>query len=46
MTVMFRKEDILKVGGYQHFYLLEDYWLWTRMINEGFKFYNIQKHLG
>lgn len=24
MTVMFRKEDILKVGGYQHFYLLEE----------------------
>ena len=45
MTVMFRKEDILKVGGYQHFYLLEDYWLWTRMINEGCKFYNIQNIL-
>ena len=43
--VMFRKEDILKVGGYQHFYLLEDYWLWTRMINEGCKFYNIQNIL-
>ena len=27
MTVMFRKEDILKVGGYQHFYLLEDLFL-------------------
>ena len=45
VTVMFRKEDILKVGGYQHFYCLEDYWLWTRMINEGFKFYNIQNIL-
>lgn len=45
VTVMFRKEDILKVGGYQHFYCLEDYWLWTRMINEGLKFYNIQNIL-
>ena len=27
MTVMFRKKDILAVGGYQPFYLLEDYYL-------------------
>ena len=33
VTVMFRKEDILKVGGYQHFYCLEDYWLWTRTVS-------------
>lgn len=32
MTVMFSKKDVLNAGGYQHFYLFEDYWLWVRMI--------------
>lgn len=45
MTVMFRKSDVLKVGGYQHFYLLEDYWLWVRMIKNGAQVYNIQRVL-
>ncbi len=42
MTVMFRKIDVLNVGGYQHFYLFEDYWLWARMIKNGVKLYNVQ----
>ena len=42
-TVMFQKKDIMSVGGYQHFYLLEDYWLWVRLLNAGYKIYNIQK---
>ena len=42
MTVMFYKRDVLDAGGYQHFYLFEDYWLWMRMIKNGVKFYNVQ----
>lgn len=45
MTVMFRKKDVLDAGGYQHFYLFEDYWLWVRMIKNGVKFYNVQEVL-
>lgn len=41
MTVMFRKEVVKAVGGYQHFYLLEDYWLWGRLIAARTKFYNV-----
>lgn len=44
-VVMFRKEAVLTVGGYQHFPLLEDYYLWVRMLNGGAKFYNIQESL-
>lgn len=45
VTVMFRKSDVLAAGGYQHFYLLEDYWLWARMIKNGARLYNIQQTL-
>lgn len=45
MTVMFRKSDILAVGSYQHFYLLEDYWLWIRLLYNGYQFRNIQQPL-
>lgn len=41
MTVMFRKEAVKNVGNYQHFYLLEDYWLWGRLMANGAKFYNV-----
>lgn len=44
-TVMFRKKAILAVGGYQHFPLFEDYYLWVRVLVEGGKFYNIQESL-
>lgn len=39
---MFRKSAVLRSGSYQHFYLLEDYYLWLRMIRIGARFYNIQ----
>lgn len=42
VTVMFNKKDVIDAGGYQHFYLLEDYWLWIRMIKNGAKLYNEQ----
>lgn len=45
MTVMFRKKDVEAVGSYQPFYLLEDYYLWNRMANAGFKFANIGESL-
>ncbi|PTL88561.1 glycosyl transferase [Halomonas litopenaei] len=38
-SVMFRKSDILSVGGYPDIYP-EDYALWVEMINSGFKFGN------
>lgn len=44
-VVMFRKEAVMKVGGYKHFFLLEDYYLWVRMIMSGAKMYNIQESL-
>lgn len=44
-VVMFRKESVLAVGGYQHFPLFEDYYLWVRMLMNGAKFYNMQESL-
>ncbi|HBY4863142.1 TPA: amylovoran biosynthesis protein AmsE, partial [Klebsiella pneumoniae] len=32
MSVMFKKDDILKVGGYRHHLYMEDYNLWLRII--------------
>lgn len=45
MTVMFRKKDILAVGSYQPFYLLEDYYLWNRLANANYYFANIGESL-
>ena len=45
MTVMFRKKDILAIGGYQPFYLLEDYYLWNRLANANYYFANIGESL-
>lgn len=45
VTVMFSKKDVLNAGGYQHFHLFEDYWLWVRVIKNGGKLYNVQKVL-
>lgn len=44
-VVMFRKKAVLEAGGYQHFPLFEDYYLWMRMLASGAKFYNIQESL-
>lgn len=44
-VVMFRKKAVLKVGGYLHFPLFEDYYLWIRMLIAGSKFYNIRESL-
>lgn len=44
-VVMFRKGAVLAAGGYQHFPLFEDYYLWVRMLMNGAKFYNVQESL-
>lgn len=41
MTVMFRKGAVLDAGNYQPFYLLEDYYLWFRMLLNGEKMVNL-----
>lgn len=45
MTVMFKKEAILKVGNYKTLNGFEDYYLWVRLLKAGFKANNIQKNL-
>lgn len=44
-TVMFKKRAVQEAGGYQHFPLFEDYYLWVRMLLNGAKFYNLQESL-
>lgn len=41
MTVMFNKQAVQNVGGYQHMPYFEDYWLWARMLKAGFKAKNV-----
>lgn len=41
-TVMYKKSAVEIAGGYQKMMLLEDYYLWGRMIVKGARFYNIQ----
>ena len=45
VTVMLKKDDTLSVGGYQAFYTLEDYYLWTRLVKANFKMKNISEIL-
>ena len=43
--VMYRKSAVESAGGYQDFYLLEDYYLWLRMLFKGSQGYNLQEPL-
>ncbi len=43
--VMYRKSSVESAGGYQYFYLLEDYFLWIRMLMNGNKGMNIEEPL-
>lgn len=43
--VMYKKSAVEAVGSYQDFYLLEDYYLWIRMLMAGYQGYNIQEPL-
>ena len=44
-VVMFRKSAVLAAGGYQHFPLFEDYYLWVRMLQNGAKAMNLAQPL-
>lgn len=43
--VMYKRAAVEAVGSYQDFYLLEDYYLWIRMLLAGYEGYNIQEPL-
>ncbi|MGT2755620.1 glycosyltransferase [Streptococcus ovuberis] len=45
MTVMLRKEAVLKAGSYQELFWNEDYYLWIRMLLNGAVFANIAEPL-
>lgn len=45
MTVMFKKSEVEKAGGYQHWFYNEDSYLWARMYLAGCKFANIPENL-
>lgn len=44
-SVMFKKKDVISVGSYIELHRLEDYYLWYRLLQKGFKGYNIQEDL-
>lgn len=44
-SVMFKKKDVLAVGSYIDMPLFEDYYLWTRLIKNGFKIANMENVL-
>ena len=41
VTVIFKKQAVQNVDGYQHMPYFEDYWLWARMLKAGYKSKNI-----
>lgn len=43
--VMYKKTAVESSGSYQDFYLLEDYYLWIRMLMNGSQGYNLQEPL-
>lgn len=43
--IMYKKDEVEKAGGYQEIFLLEDYYLWVRMLMNGSRGYNIQEPL-
>lgn len=43
--VMYKKSAVEASGEYQTLYLLEDYFLWIRMLQKGFVGYNLQEPL-
>lgn len=45
MTVMFKKSEVEKAGGYLHWFYNEDSYLWARMYLAGCKFANIEENL-
>lgn len=45
MTVAYKKSAVIDAGNYQDMLYFEDYYLWARMMNKGYKFYNVQEVL-
>lgn len=45
MTVMLKKSDVIKSGGYKKWHFNEDYYLWIRMLENNCIFKNIPKVL-
>ena len=45
VTVMFRKDEVLRCGGYQPWLYNEDYYLWVRMYENNCRFANLPKCL-
>lgn len=45
MSVVFRKQAVLRVGNYTTFKGYEDYYLWVKMLQAGSLIYNIQESL-
>lgn len=45
MTVVFRKSDVEKVGGFIDWHCEEDYYLWLRMAQAGMRFCNLPEAL-
>ena len=45
MTVMFRKSEVMSVGGYMDWFCNEDYYLWIRMAEAKLTFHNLQEIL-
>lgn len=44
-SVMYRKTDVLAVGNYEDFRFQQDYHLWGRLLNAGFKIANVKEVL-
>lgn len=45
VSVMLKKEDVLKAGNYKHWHLNEDSYLWIRMALNGCRFANLPETL-
>lgn len=45
MTVMFKKDEVLKVGNYMDWHFNEDYFLWIRLLEKNVKMKNLDKIL-
>jgi glycosyltransferase involved in cell wall biosynthesis len=45
MTVIFKRDEVLAVGGYQDWYCDEDYYLWLRLMLNGATFANLPDKL-
>ncbi|MDY0402701.1 glycosyltransferase [Sulfurovum sp.] len=44
-SVMFKKDIVVKLGGYGNYYFAQDYHLWVKLLLNDVKFYNIQEVL-